>query len=144
MGTCLTMVISLAGAFLDIGPFISLDSPFLDFSVLDDFVSILRSINPVIYMFFFLFYSVDATAESGRLGRLLNHSKSQANCTTRVVPIKDRPYLIIVAARDIQVSGKYALCGYKWGNVVKWVNNLTSASQGWGQCNRCDKNVIEK
>ncbi|XP_022106615.1 N-lysine methyltransferase KMT5A-like [Acanthaster planci] len=43
---------------------------------------------------------VDATAESGRIGRLLNHSKS-GNCTTKLISIDDRPYLILVAARPI-------------------------------------------
>ena len=53
-----------------------------------------------IYSFMFRSYSVDATAESGKLGRLLNHSRS-GNCKTQVVGIGDRPYLILVAARDI-------------------------------------------
>ena len=44
---------------------------------------------------------MDATAESGKLGRLLNHSKA-GNCKTRVVGVGDRPYLILVAARDIK------------------------------------------
>ena len=38
---------------------------------------------------FFVLLSVDATKESGRLGRLLNHSKSAANCATRLVNVKD-------------------------------------------------------
>ena len=49
-------------------------------------------------------FSVDATAESGKLGRLLNHSKQNGNCRTKVVPIGDRPYLILVAARNITVG----------------------------------------
>ena len=45
--------------------------------------------------------SVDATLESGRLGRLLNHS-IHGNCTTKVTSIKDTPYLILVAAKNIK------------------------------------------
>jgi len=47
---------------------------------------------------------VDATQESGRLGRLLNHSKTNANVHTRLFPIKNRPYLILVASRDIKID----------------------------------------
>ena len=59
------------------------------------------------YMYYFKFknrnYCVDATAESGKLGRLLNHSKS-GNCKTKVVGIGDQPYLILVAAREISIG----------------------------------------
>jgi len=64
--------------------------------------------NPEIgcYMYYFVHdgkkYCVDATKESGRLGRLLNHSKINANVNTRLFPIKDRPYLILVASRDVR------------------------------------------
>lgn len=45
--------------------------------------------------------SVDATAETGKLGRLLNHSR-RGNCHTKVVPVNSRPYLVLVASRDIE------------------------------------------
>lgn len=44
---------------------------------------------------------MDATSESGRIGRLLNHSVS-GNCTTKVISIKDDPYLILVASKHIK------------------------------------------
>jgi len=47
------------------------------------------------------FVSVDATGESGRLGRLLNHSVN-GNCATKVISIKDDPYLILVASKQIK------------------------------------------
>ncbi|XP_052802671.1 N-lysine methyltransferase KMT5A-B-like [Mya arenaria] len=60
------------------------------------------------YMYYFNFknkkYCVDATAESGKLGRLLNHSKSNGNCHTKVVDGGSRPYLILAASRDISVD----------------------------------------
>ena len=49
-------------------------------------------------------YSVDATLESGKLGRLLNHSRLKPNCVTKTIDIGDIPYLILVAARDIDVG----------------------------------------
>ncbi|XP_077996348.1 N-lysine methyltransferase KMT5A-like [Glandiceps talaboti] len=60
------------------------------------------------YIYYFSFndksYCIDATAESGRLGRLINHSKTEANCMTRKIGINDTPYLILVAKRDIQIN----------------------------------------
>lgn len=59
------------------------------------------------YMYYFSYknkhYCVDATDESGRLGRLLNHSK-QGNCSTKLVEVNGQPRLIIVAARDIEAD----------------------------------------
>ena len=51
---------------------------------------------------FFVLLRVDATRQSGRLGRLLNHSESAANCATRLVNVKDRPFLILETIRDVQ------------------------------------------
>lgn len=59
------------------------------------------------YMYYFQYhtktYCVDATKESNRLGRLINHSKS-GNCQTRLHPIDGTPHLILVASRDIEVD----------------------------------------
>lgn len=48
-------------------------------------------------------YSIDATKESGRLGRLINHSKN-GNCQTRLHAIDETPHLILVASRDIKAE----------------------------------------
>ncbi|XP_068748439.1 histone-lysine N-methyltransferase set-1-like isoform X1 [Montipora capricornis] len=67
------------------------------------------------YMYYFTFKNkkmcVDATKESGRLGRLLNHSKSAANCATRLVSVKDKPYLILETTRDVR-AGEELLYDY--------------------------------
>ncbi|XP_071789794.1 N-lysine methyltransferase KMT5A-like [Asterias amurensis] len=59
------------------------------------------------YMYYYQYnnkaYCVDATHESGRIGRLLNHSKS-GNCTTKLISINSTPYLILVAAKTISVG----------------------------------------
>ncbi|XP_071496880.1 uncharacterized protein [Diadema antillarum] len=59
------------------------------------------------YMYYFEHknrsYCVDATRESGRLGRLLNHSR-QGNCCTKLIDIKERPHLILVAKQDIEAG----------------------------------------
>ena len=47
-------------------------------------------------------YSVDATKENGRMGRLVNHSRKQANVVTKMVTLPERPCLCLMAARDIQ------------------------------------------
>lgn len=58
------------------------------------------------YIYFFAFkgkrYCIDATAESGRYGRLLNHSKTKPNCKTRLVEEPEGiPRLIIEAKINI-------------------------------------------
>lgn len=45
--------------------------------------------------------SIDATEETGKLGRLLNHSR-KGNCHTKVVGVNEHPYLILVASRNIK------------------------------------------
>lgn len=52
---------------------------------------------------FFMRHSIDATKETGRLGRLLNHSKS-GNCHTRLHAIDGTPHLILVASKDIEAD----------------------------------------
>ncbi|ESO95519.1 hypothetical protein LOTGIDRAFT_117025 [Lottia gigantea] len=67
------------------------------------------------YMYYFNLkgkhYCIDATAESGKLGRLLNHSRISFNCCTKLIEIKNTPYLIIIASRDI-VKGEELLYDY--------------------------------
>ncbi|KAI3372074.1 hypothetical protein L3Q82_006927 [Scortum barcoo] len=57
------------------------------------------------YMYYFQYqlktYCVDATAETTRLGRLINHSKT-GNCQTKLHAIDGTPHLILVASRDIK------------------------------------------
>ena len=67
-------------------------------------------------MFFFCSFSLDATAESGKIGRLLNHTCKKPNCETKVVAINNRPYLILVAARNIDTGEE--LC-YDYGDRSK-------------------------
>lgn len=48
--------------------------------------------------------SVDATKDNGRMGRLLNHSKTQANVVTKLYEVKGQPYLCLIAARNIKTG----------------------------------------
>lgn len=54
-----------------------------------------------ILLFFFHFYSIDATAETGFLGRLVNHSRN-GNLTTKIVMYKGRPHLVLLAKENIK------------------------------------------
>jgi histone-lysine N-methyltransferase SETD8 len=60
------------------------------------------------YMYYFNHrdkqYCIDATKETGRYGRLLNHSCKTPNCVTKVVmlPNQEEPRLILVAKQDIE------------------------------------------
>ena len=58
-----------------------------------------------------MFISIDATEESGKFGRLCNHSRRAPNTHTKLVWIRKEddcedlvPHLIIVALRDINVG----------------------------------------
>ncbi|KAM6903077.1 N-lysine methyltransferase KMT5A-A [Xenentodon cancila] len=66
------------------------------------------------YMYYFQYlcktYCVDATKETGRLGRLINHSKN-GNCQTKLHDINGIPHLILVASRDID-KGEELLYDY--------------------------------
>lgn len=62
-----------------------------------------RSFLSVPSVIFVHFSSVDATKESSRLGRLINHSKN-GNLQTKLHDIKGTPHLIFLASRDIEVD----------------------------------------
>ncbi|XP_034048279.1 N-lysine methyltransferase KMT5A-A-like [Thalassophryne amazonica] len=66
------------------------------------------------YMYYFQYlcktYCVDATKETGRMGRLINHSKN-GNCQTKLHDISGIPHLILVASRDID-EGEELLYDY--------------------------------
>ncbi|XP_061656763.1 N-lysine methyltransferase KMT5A-A isoform X2 [Syngnathoides biaculeatus] len=66
------------------------------------------------YMYYFQYlckaYCVDATKETGRLGRLINHSKS-GNLQTKLHDVGGAPHLILVASRDID-EGEELLYDY--------------------------------
>lgn len=61
--------------------------------------------NAGCYMYYFKHrnqqYCIDATAETGKLGRLVNHSRN-GNLITKVVVIKNHPHLVLIAKDDIQ------------------------------------------
>ncbi|XP_007489984.1 N-lysine methyltransferase KMT5A isoform X2 [Monodelphis domestica] len=66
------------------------------------------------YMYYFQYlsktYCVDATRETDRLGRLINHSKC-GNCQTKLHDIDGVPHLILIASRDIK-AGEELLYDY--------------------------------
>uniref|UniRef100_A0A452S001 [histone H4]-lysine(20) N-methyltransferase n=1 Tax=Ursus americanus TaxID=9643 RepID=A0A452S001_URSAM len=66
------------------------------------------------YMYYFQYlsktYCVDATRETNRLGRLINHSKC-GNCQTKLHDIDGVPHLILIASRDIK-AGEELLYDY--------------------------------
>jgi len=58
------------------------------------------------YMYYFKtngkHYCIDATVETGRYGRLVNHSRLQSNLMTKVIMNGKSPRLILVAKHDIE------------------------------------------
>lgn len=63
--------------------------------------------NKGCYMYYFTFrnkqYCVDATAESAKLGRLVNHSR-QGNLCTKTFVVDNVPHLVLIARRDIKLG----------------------------------------
>ncbi|XP_016992115.2 histone-lysine N-methyltransferase PR-Set7 [Drosophila rhopaloa] len=61
--------------------------------------------NAGCYMYYFKHktqqYCIDATVDTGKLGRLINHSRN-GNLMTKVVLIKQRPHLVLLAKDDIE------------------------------------------
>lgn len=57
------------------------------------------------------FHSVDATKESGRVGRLINHSRSAPNAITRVQEVDAVPRLFLFASKEIK-KGEEVLFDY--------------------------------
>lgn len=46
-------------------------------------------------------FSIDATAETGKLGRLVNHSRN-GNLLTKTVMVGNRPHLVLIAKDDLE------------------------------------------
>ena len=59
-----------------------------------------RPVNPAGSVINYVF-SIDATSESGRYGRLVNHSRLTPNCVTKLVMVGEVPHLILVAKDSI-------------------------------------------
>ena len=53
------------------------------------------------FIFYFKDRCVDATEESGRLGRLINHSKTNANVAAELWKVEDVSHIIFKALCDI-------------------------------------------
>ncbi|CDS42598.1 histone lysine n methyltransferase setd8 [Echinococcus multilocularis] len=80
------------------------------------------------FMFFFSHgnqrYCVDATEETGKLGRLINHSRLHPNCVVKVIPINGIPRLALFAKTEIPPGeellydygdrGKASLIAHPW------------------------------
>ena len=45
--------------------------------------------------------SIDATKEDGNLGRLINHSRKEANIVPKITDVDGEPHLYFIAVRDI-------------------------------------------
>ncbi|CAB1352203.1 unnamed protein product [Coregonus sp. 'balchen'] len=67
------------------------------------------ALNPTTGCYMYYFH-VDATKETGRMGRLINHSKN-GNCQTKLHDINGIPHLILVASREVD-EGEELLYDY--------------------------------
>ncbi|XP_050292734.1 histone-lysine N-methyltransferase PR-Set7-like isoform X2 [Anthonomus grandis grandis] len=71
--------------------------------------------NAGCYMYYFkhngIQYCIDATEETGRLGRLVNHSRSNPNLVTKTLMVDKKPRLVLIAKEDIK-EGEEILYDY--------------------------------
>lgn len=71
--------------------------------------------NAGCYMYYFkhndIQYCIDATKETGRLGRLVNHSRSNPNLVTKTILVDKKPRLVLIAKDDIK-RGQEVLYDY--------------------------------
>ena len=56
------------------------------------------------FMNFHFIFSIDATAETGRYGRLVNHSRKTPNLLPKVIMNGESPRLILIAKHDIEAG----------------------------------------
>ena len=96
------------------------------------------------YTLTYSFFSIDATEETGRLGRLLNHSKLSPNCITKVIQIEkqEKPRLVLIAKCDIEAGtellydygdrSKESLAAHPW--LAKWKKWSFFTITAWRAC----------
>ena len=56
------------------------------------------------YIYFSLCFSIDATHQYARLGRLINDSKANPNCKVEKLVINSRPHLCVFALKPIRIG----------------------------------------
>jgi len=71
-------------------------------------ISCLNLIDDFLDIYFFCLFSIDASAEDGRFGRLINHSKRHTNLKPQVCAVDASPRLFFTARRRI-VAGEELL-----------------------------------
>lgn len=69
----------------------------------------------ILSLIYFQIHSIDATAETGKLGRLVNHSRN-GNLLTKVITVNNRPHLILIAKDNIPIGTELT---YDYGDRSK-------------------------
>ena len=62
--------------------------------------------------------ALDATAEDESFGRLINHSKKEANLHMKVVVVAGQPRVVFIASKDIAIGSELL---YDYGDTRKTV-----------------------
>jgi len=72
-------------------------------------------------------FCVDASWDSGKFGRLVNHSKKKPNCEVKVEMVHKEPHLILVALHDIGVGEEltydYGIKDKAYMKANQWIEN---------------------
>lgn len=67
-----------------------------------------------------LLFSVDATQDDKRMGRLINHCRTKPNIVAKVIEIGETPHLCFLAAKDIDVAEELLYdYGERRGDIIK-------------------------
>ena len=64
------------------------------------------------YLCIIIYFSVDAAKETSHVGRLVNHSKHDANTVPKVYEVNNKPDIWLVASKDI-MPGEEILFNYE-------------------------------
>lgn len=56
----------------------------------------------VLFLICICFISIDATRETGRMGRLINHSRTNSNLYTKTILVEGLPRLVLLAKENIK------------------------------------------
>ena len=70
-----------------------------------------KSLITIITIYKILYFSINGTEESDRMGRLINHSKKKSNCIPKVIIMGGKPRLYFVA-KCVIVAGSEILYDY--------------------------------
>ena len=75
------------------------------------------------YVCMYVFHSIDATKESGRLGQLVNHSKTYPTAAVKLIEVDGVPRLYLFANQNIPKGAEIL-----WGETENTTSRVSMAN----------------